>query len=194
MKTKTFLTLFISLLVITLISTHCKKGDTGPAGATGPAGPAGPQGPPGAKGDTGTANVIYSAWLDVGYTADTVHNGAIIDTIGYYANITASKLTNTILTSGEMKVYLNLGTTATPDVVPLPYFDVYSGISVTVDFLPQRIFLYSNVNAGTITQGGQKFLQYRYILIPGSVSSGRLLHAVDLNNYNEVKAFYGLKD
>ena len=194
MKTRSCLTVFASLLVITLIFTQCKKGDVGPAGAAGAAGPQGPVGPTGPKGDTGTANVIYSAWLDVAYTADTVHNGAIIDTIGFFANITASKLTNAILTSGEMKVYLNIGNSANPDVVPLPYFDVYTGISVTVDFLPQRIFLYSNLNAGTITQGGQKFLQYRYILIPGSVPGGRLLQPVDWNNYNEVKAYLGLKD
>ncbi|HEV9037456.1 MAG TPA: hypothetical protein VGQ51_12565 [Puia sp.] len=31
-------------------------------GATGPAGPRGQQGIHGKKGDTGTANVIYSAW------------------------------------------------------------------------------------------------------------------------------------
>jgi hypothetical protein len=188
MKTKTCLTLFTSLLLIALVFTQCKKGDVGPAGATGPAGPQGP------KGDTGTANVIYSAWLDVAFTADTVHNGSVIDTIGYFANITANKLTSAILSGGEMKVYLNLGTAANPDVVPLPFFDVYSGISVTPDFLPQRIFLYSNADASTVPQSGQKFLQYRYILIPGSVPSGRLLKPVDLNKYNEVKAFYGLPD
>jgi len=105
MKTKSSSTLLASLVVITLIFTQCQKGDVGPAGPTGPTGPAGSTGP---KGDSGTANVIYSPWLDVAYAADTIHSGAIIDTIGFYATITAAKLTNAILTSGEIKVYLNL--------------------------------------------------------------------------------------
>ena len=68
MKAKSSLTLLASVIAITLIFTQCQKGDTGPAGPAGPAGPTGPTGPAGAngaKGDTGTANVIYSAWLDV---------------------------------------------------------------------------------------------------------------------------------
>jgi hypothetical protein len=191
MKTKSSLSLLASLVVITLIFTQCQKGDVGPAGAAGPAGPAGSTGP---KGDTGTANVIYSPWLDVAYAADTIHNGAIIDTIGFYANITALKLTNAILTSGEIKVYLNLGTATTPDIVPMPYFDVYSGININPDYSFQKIFLYANINASTVTISGQKYLQYRYILIPGSVPSGRLSKSVDWNNYNEVKAYLGLTD
>jgi len=190
MKAKPFLTVFSSLLLITLIFTQCKKGDTGPAGPAGATGPAGPAGP---KGDTGTTNVIYSAWLDVLYAADTVHNGALIDTVGYYANITATKLTSAILSGGEMKVYMNLGTSTTPDVAPLPYFDVYTNISVTPEFLLQKIFLYSDVNASTVTVSGQKYLQYRYILIPGN-QGARMAKSIDWNDYNKVKAFLGLKD
>jgi hypothetical protein len=194
MRTKPFLTVFALLLVISVIFTQCSKdGEAGPAGPAGPAGATGPAGPTGPKGDTGTANVIYSAWLDVTYAPDTIHNGSIIDTVGFYANITATKLTSAIINSGEMKVYMNFGTTASPDVVPLPYFDVYSLISITPDFLVQRIFLYSNANASTVTQGGQKYLQYRYILIPGTVS-GRLSKPIDWNDYNKVKAYLGLTD
>jgi hypothetical protein len=194
MKTKSSSTLLASLVLITLIFTQCQKGDVGPAGPAGPAGPGGPAGSTGPKGDTGTANVIYSPWLDVAYAADTVHSGAIIDTIGFYASITAAKLTNAILNSGEIKVYLNLGTSTTPDIVPMPYFDVYSGININPDYSLQKIFLYANINAGTVTISGQKYLQYRYILIPGSVPSGRVAQPVNWNNYNEVKAYLGLTD
>src|SRR5688572_13718665 len=100
MKAKSSLTLLASLVVITFIFTQCQKGDTGPAGPAGPAGAAGAAGPAGAtgpKGDTGTANVIYSPWLDVVYEADTIHNGAVIDTLWWLAQITAAKLTQTIL-------------------------------------------------------------------------------------------------
>jgi len=198
MKAKSSLTLLASLVVITFIFTQCQKGDTGPAGPAGPAGAAGAAGPAGAtgpKGDTGTANVIYSPWLDVTYAPDTVHVGSVVDTVWWLANITAPKLTQTILDRGEIKVYMNWGTQANPDVAPLPLIDVFFyGLTINPEFLLQRIDLYSNFNASTqAPPGGQKFLQYRYILIPGSVPSGRIRH-VDWNNYNEVKAFLGLTD
>jgi len=188
--------IFMPLLAIALLIASCKKGDTGPAGppgangATGATGPTGPQGP---QGDPGTANVIYSEWLDVTYTADTVHNGATIDTLGFYADINATKLDSTILANGEMKVYFNFGSAAQPDVVPLPYLDIYSGINITVDFGVQDIFLYSNANASSVTQNGIKLGQYRYILIPGG-ETARSLKRPDWKDYNAVKAFYGMKD
>lgn len=192
---KGVIAVFTTGLLLALLFTNCKKGDTGPAGPAGPAGAAGATGAAGAqgpKGDTGTANVIYSAWLDVTYAADTVHVGTLIDTVGFYANITAPKLSTAILSGGEMKVYLNLGTTASPDVVPLPYFDVYSGISITPEFLVQRIFLYSNANASTFTRNGAKYLQCRYILIPGSVTGRRA--PVDWSDYEKVKKALGITD
>lgn len=200
MKPKSCLTLLVSLLVIALTFTQCQKGDVGPAGPTGPAGangPAGPAGAQGAKGDTGTANVIYSPWLDVNYNAfDTVHNSdGTIDTITWVAHITANKLTQAILDKGEIKVYMNWGTQANADVAPLPILDVFfTGVVINPEFLVQKIDLYSNFNASTRTISGQKYLQYRYILIPGSVAGRLSKPAVNWNNYNEVKAYLGLTD
>jgi hypothetical protein len=197
MKAKSSLTLLASLVLITFIFTQCQKGDVGPAGPAGPAGPTGAAGSTGPKGDTGTANVIYSAWLDVPYKADTIHNDPPdppIDTIGFYATIPAPKLTNAILNTGEIKVYLNIGTPTAPDIVPLPYFDIYSLININPDYSLQEIFLYSNIDASTVTISGVKRLPYRYILIPGSVPGRLSKPAVDWNNYNEVKAYLGLTD
>jgi hypothetical protein len=172
-----------TLVAVSLLFAYCKKGDAGPEG---PAGPSGPQGP---KGDTGTANVIYSAWLDAAYTPEKNANG---DTIGYFTNITAPKLTSAILNSGEIKAYMNFGTTTNPDVVPLPLADPFYGMYITVDLFVQRIYLYSNFDAGTYTDGGAKRLQYRYILIPGSVQ-GRMAK-IDWNDYNKVKEQLQLPD
>ena len=195
MKAKSSLTLLASLVLITFIFTQCQKGDTGPAGPAGPAGAAGAAGPAGAtgpKGDTGTANVIYSPWLDVTYAPETDDNG---DTAFFLASITANKLTQTILDRGEMKVYFNWGTQADPDVSPLPLVDVFFyGLVINPEFLLQRIDLYSNFDASTITDAGQKYFQYRYILIPGSVAGRLSKPAVNWNNYNEVKAYLGLTD
>ena len=195
MKSKSSLTLLASVIAITLIFTQCQKGDTGPAGPAGPAGPTGPTGPAGAngaKGDTGTANVIYSAWLDVTYTPETDANG---DTLDFVAHITANKLTQALLDKGEMKVYMNWGTQAAPDVAPLPILDpFFTGVIINPEFLLQKIDLYSNFDASTFTDSGQKYLQYRYILIPGSVAGRLSKPAVDWNNYNAVKEYLGLTD
>ncbi len=190
MQYKFYVALSGVLIATALLFSHCKKGDVGPAG---PAGPAGASGFPGTKGDTGTANVIYSAWLDVPFIADTIHLGAVIDTIGFSATISVSKLSNAIISNGEMKVYMNVGTSANPDVFILPYFDVYSGISVVPEFFVQKIKFYSNANVGTVTRNGSKYFQYRYILIPGSVT-GRIMYPVDWGKYGQVKDFLDLKD
>lgn len=187
----------VLLLVVILFFSYCKKGDTGPAGPAGPAGAAGPAGGAGAqgpKGDTGTANVIYSAWLDVAYQPDTIHVTATrIDTIGFFARITVPKLTAAIVNSGVIKVYFNPGSVTAPEVLPLPYYDIYNGISINPSFAVQRIDLYSNANVSTVTISGSKRLQYRYVLIPGAVP-GQRAPKVDWNNYNEVQGYLGLSN
>jgi len=178
--------------VLMLLIASCSK--EGPAGATGPAGPAGPTGPTGAtgpKGDTGVANVIYSAWLDATYIADTVHTGAVIDTLGFYFDANVPKLTNAILTSGEIKVYLNLNTAASPTIVPLPYFDPYFQISINPTFAASIIDIYSNIDLSTVINAGSKVRQWRYILIPGGKPARS---SIDWNNYEAVKKYLNLKD
>ena len=190
----------ILLLAVAVMIASCSKtGPAGPAGATGPSGAQGPSGNTGPAGPAGTANVIYSEWLSAAFKPDTVHNGAVIDTLGFYTDITATKMDSTIIANGEIKVYLNLGSASNPFVVPLPYLDVYSGISITPTFSVQDIFLYSNADASTVTQGGVTYLQYRYILIPGGTTAmpvgiNGTKKAINWNDYNEVKAYLGLKD
>ncbi|MEO8765787.1 MAG: hypothetical protein ABI416_15915 [Ginsengibacter sp.] len=188
--------LFMSLLAIVLVIASCKKGDdgaAGAAGATGPAGPAGSAGAQGPQGVPGTANVIYSEWLDVAYLPDTVHTGAVIDTLGFFADILPDKLDSLILANGEIKVYLNAGTPANPAVFPLPYWDPYSPGVINPTFFIQDIFLYSNFDAGTITVSGAKRRQYRYILVPGG-EAAKMAKRPNWKDYNAVKAFYGIKD
>jgi hypothetical protein len=180
-------------MIITLLFNYCKKADTGPmgpAGAPGPAGPAGSQGP---KGDSGTVNVIASAWLDVTYSADTIHIASEIDTIGFYANITADKLSNAIISNGEMKVYINKGTSTNPDVFILPYSDP-SGLSIIPEFFIQRIHLYANANLSTYTSANSKYYQYRYIFIPATINARLIQQTIDWEDYEKVKAYLYLKD
>jgi hypothetical protein len=171
------------LLAVALTVTACKKGDPGPQGEKGDKGDTGGTG---GKGDPGTANVMYSDWLDLGYSLDQA-SGI------YFTQIDEPRLTDELLTTGEVKVYINLGSAAEKVVSVLPY---RSGTAqITPFFLDQLIELDANVNASTATDPatGTKFRQYRYVIIPGGVNI-RAEKKVDWNNYSEVKAYLGLKD
>jgi hypothetical protein len=180
------------VLFAAIFIVACKKGDTGPAGPAGPAGAAGAAGAQGPKGDTGTANVIYSAWTDVTYTpiTDDTTNPGTIDTLAWGAVISAPKLTADILSKGEIKVYFNFGSTASPDVIPLPFIDFIStGWNIQVDLAVGNIYLTANQNFSTQTNNGVKAGQYRYILIPGSVPA-----SVNAKDYNSVKNYFKMPD
>lgn len=167
-----------------------KDGDAGPAGAAGPAGPAGPAGAagvPGTQGAPGTANVIYSAWIDTAnFRPDTIMTGPVIDTVGFFANISAPKLDLDMLNKGEIKVYVNLGSDDDPVVFPLPF----NG-SVFMDpvFFLNGIQIYSNIDLTGL-------VPFRYVLIPGGTAARAAAggKTVDWNNYKEVQQYLGLKD
>lgn len=194
MKFKFFTIPCCVLVATTLLFSACsKEGPVGPAGTTGPQGPAGPQGP---KGDTGTANVIYSDWLNVTYTPDTTHNGNVVDTVSYTAEIAAPLLTSDILSKGEIKVYLNIGSADAPTVVPLP-LDPAFGTVITPLFGIGKITLISLTDASTQTTANGTSLQYRYILIPGGTAAGGTtgrMAKVNWDDYNQVKTFLDLKN
>lgn len=177
------------LLAFTLLAVSCgKDGDPGPEGPAGPSGPAGPQGPP------GTSTVIYSDWLDVPFEADTFHNASQeVDTIGFYAVIDAAGIDADMLATGEIKVYVNLNTPDDPVIAPLPYYSPYTMFSINPVFYTGSIELYANIDASTlIGDGGVKYQQYRYVLIPGGTEARKA--KVDWNNYKEVQQYLGLKD
>ncbi|WP_343691538.1 collagen-like protein [Chitinophaga sp.] len=181
------------LLAVAFCLFSCsKEGKTGPQGDTGATGPAGPAGP---QGNPGTANVIYSDWLTVAFLADTIHNaGGTIDTIGFYADLDVPKLDQSLISTGEIKVYLNLGSATTSAVTPLPYLNIYSNWNITATFFKGGIELYSNGDASTWKDGsGNTRWQYRYVLIPGGTAA-RQSKTLDMSDYKAVQAFLGLKN
>jgi len=178
------------ILAFALLAVSCgKDGDTGPQGAKGDTGPQGPQGPAG-----GQNNVIYSDWLDVAFKPDTIHtSGGGIDTVGYYADIDVAKLDVNMLTTGEIKVYLNGFNAQDPQVVPLPYYNVSTHLSINPTFYKNLIELYSNGDISTVQdRNGVKYQQYRYVLIPGGVAARKA--GIDWNNYEQVKAYLGVNN
>ena len=183
----------ILLVACMLMFASCSK--TGPAGATGPAGPAGPTGSQGSTGPTGmagTANVIYSAWLNVTYVGS--------DSAGWSAQISAPKLTDSILNTGTMKVYLNYGSDSANSalVLALP-LDGNLGLVAEPYYETQLITIIAGSDLSSFTDNGNHYFQYRYVLIPGgttalptSVNGGKT--SIDWNDYNQVKRFLGLKN
>lgn len=190
---RTFLTL---LTAITICFISCSKegpqGPAGPQGATGATGEKGDKGDKGATGTndtngaTGTANVIYSGWINASISKDTIIDNTTLRTC--YLN--APKLTSTIVNSGLVLVYLNYGA----GTFPLPYTSNAGGKSSTINFIPGagKIILtrYTWDNTGSISFGSGN--QYRYILVPGGVSAR--MAGVDLSDYNAVKKFFGIED
>lgn len=174
------------LLAATVLIGACKKGDPGPAGEKGDKGDTGAQGATGSKGDPGTANVLYSDWLDLGFSLDQA-SGV------FFTQINETKVTEDLLSKGEIKVFINLGTAAQKVVAPLPF--VSGEVQITPAYATGVIELDANVNASTATDQttGNKFRQYRYVLIPGGAHV-RMNKQINWNNYEEVKNYLGLKD
>jgi len=195
------------LLAFGLFVYSCQKGDagavgpagpTGATGATGGDGKDGKDGSTGAKGDTGTANVIYSDWLDVGFQPTTVENAtdpSLLDTTGFFAQISAPKLSSDILNKGEIKVYINEydPETEITTVYPLPYDD--DSVKARLSFYEQTITVKANRDLSTISYSPDpnKSYQFRYVLIPGGVKD-QSASKIDWNNYAQVKSYLGIRN
>ena len=164
--------LSVLVLSISLVVSACSKPSDGKDGAAGATGPA------------GTANVIYSPWTDVTFTLNTTDSF-------YYATLAAPKLVDSILQKGTVMTYVNLNTAASPAIFSLPYFD--GGVIIQSYYTAAKINMWSNYGGvSTTTSGGSKVQQYRYVIIPGGVTTGR--SAIDWKNYAEVKEYLQLKD
>ncbi len=202
MKLKLFSIPSVLLLSIVLFIASCAKdGATGPAGPAGPQGsqgipgPAGANGTTGATGATGTANVMYSPWLNVKYQGS--------DTTGWFAGIDAPKLVDSIINQGDIKVYFNAGSDSADNqlVFTLPITDILvTGAIINPYFQSQIINLVSTADASSDSLNGYHYFQYRYILIPGSVKTGKPVTSggtntsIDWNDYKQVKKYLNLKD
>jgi hypothetical protein len=181
MKT-TLLKLFMLSLVIT-IGACSKEGDVGPAGAQGPAGEQGPEGP---EGKPGTANVIYSPWMDITW------NG--INEPAYKTmRIDEDKITSEFLENGgTVLYYIRQKTTDFEVVLALPHF---LG-SIHMYGVTQISSGQSRVGLAAQTQDGSDIpadffsgLQFRYVLIPGGTVTGRMR-----TDYETIKALYNIRD
>lgn len=180
-STKT-VSFFVALLILTIGCTKegpvGPQGPTGATGAAGAAGAQGPAGPAGAQGPAGTANVIYSAWTDGSdWTAD--NNGQV------YYDIASAKITQDILSKGDVHVYWAVLGDTVNDVRQLPYSELANGVMYyhNIKLSVGKIRVETNVTGMLNTN------RYRYIIIPGG-TTGRNQDGVDFSNYNAMLRYY----
>lgn len=180
--------LILLVSAVFLVSACGKDGDAGPAGTAGEKGDKGDPGTPGTNG------IIYSDWLDVMYEADTIHtSGGTVDTIGFYAIIPAPKLTAQLLATADVKVYINLNDASDPVIAPLPYVE-QSGLVIRFVASAGELTIDANVDPSTYTANGKKYLQHRYMIVPGGTAARHAGSDVNWSDYSAVKAYLGLKD
>lgn len=154
MKRLLYSMLILAAFVMAL--SGCKKGDTGPAG---------------------TANVLYSAWMDTNpWVASTTSTGAGKKT--FYFDITASGVTQEVLDNGNVLVYAKF--ISDPDgagavkLLPSIYYNI-GGTGVEYRF-QQALFLNKiRVVCDVLPTGTPaNSNKIRFIIIPGgTATSGR---------------------
>ena len=178
MRNSRFLSL--SVFAFLFLAVSCtKEGPAGPQGTSGPQGPPGATGATGGTGatgpagQTGTANVIYSSWFAASTLtwADSTHTD--LGTISR-GNRAAPGVTATVLSNGVVLSYYRSATTGT---TTLPYtFGTTANLSTYSSLISTGTITYfvANLSTGTAT-GVVPTGEFRYVIIPGGVSGGRLM-------------------
>lgn len=176
----TLLRLF-TLAVIVMLSACSKDGDVGPAGEQGPEGPEGPEGKP------GTANVIYSPWMNITW------NG--VNEPEYKTmRITENRVTSEFLEDGgTVLYYIRQKTTDLEIVLALPYFSgsiyVYGATQLTPG--QNRVgIIAQSLDASDMPSDFFAGLQFRYVLIPGGTPTGGRMGT----DYETIKSLYNIPD
>lgn len=195
------------LLAITFIIVSCsKEGPQGPAGATGATGATGPQGPTGSQGPAGTANVIYSAWytgtwLDVGLPGPD--NGYSIYTFSKTAPGVTQAIMDNGIVLGFMRGSATSGVLTGAQVVSLPYHDVVDDdhFKIILSTPGSIVHSYQSNNPWTLADLNSFNHSFRYVVIPGGVSGGRLAGVSGANytadqlramSYSEICSLYDI--
>ncbi|MEC7264978.1 MAG: collagen-like protein [Bacteroidota bacterium] len=191
---KTFLLMAMSIVLITSCSSDDgEDGAQGPQGEQGATGPQGPQGDQGEQGEPGTANVMYSDWVNTELGNSIATSSASFD-------IDAPEIDPDMLNFGTILVYgRRIDAIDGNTVYQLPmvfgaarqqsYFFVATDGNI-------RISVHANEEGDTVGDG--TFLaQYRYVLIPGGVStSGKSGSDMDFSKmtYEEVVDYFNIPE
>lgn len=189
MKTTFYYFFTVILAIMVAISISACEGPTGPDGAQGPQGEQGPEGAQGPQGEPGTANVIYSGWMDLEWNLsdEATYKTMLIED----ENATGDfRDTGTILMF--YKFTDSGGTTAIflmPFVDETTRFDYLLAVNegAGIEGIAVRYYRTSGTDPLPELDG-----QIRYILIPGGVPAK--IPANFFEDYDAVKEYYGIPD
>lgn len=162
------------------------KGDTGATGATGQTGATGatgPQGPAGPQGEAGTANVIYSAWFTPAFV-----DWQKITEKSYLYSIIETKITQDIIDKGVVLAYSRQVASGPAYLLPM-ILETSSGLT---NYNVAAALGKVNITFSELLdiQGKPAIgLQYRYVIIPGGISTRA---NIDYTNFNEVAKAFGI--
>jgi hypothetical protein len=141
--------LFAGLFAFAMLG--CSKGSTGPAGPPGPKGP---------------DSVIHSGWIQLNMSAFLDNAN---DTF-YYEAIHAPAITQAVLDSGLILTYLDV-----PDQQTGAENLVNAAVYIQEYYALDSIFLYSFAGGGNTAGINYTGLNYRYVVIPGSIKAGSFI-------------------
>ncbi len=193
----------IKLVMVLMVSMSIFSCSDGEDGATGPAGPAGVDGTDGQDGAPGTANVIFSDWIQQGFGDEP------LETHSSSFDIEAPEITQKVLDQGVVLVFGRRLVTVAEDVqitnYQLPY-TAYINISATIQYRHTITPPNGEKAVGTITINAREvnnndlednatFInEYRYVIIPGGApvapSSSGKSSSTDYSkmSYEEIKS------
>ncbi|WP_109438213.1 collagen-like protein [Aquimarina sp. AU119] len=207
MKAKKKLVRLLMVLMISASIFSCSDGEDGAIGPAGPAGVDGTDGVDGQDGVPGTANVIYSEWIDNGFE---LGDGLGVSSASFV--IESPEITEKVLEQGVVLVFGRRLTTVAEeveiDIYQLPYNFYNLNLQYRHRIEPQTgdkaiggIVIEVVSTDGTTVSGAVTLIQqYRYVIIPGGApvapSSSGKSSSVDYSkmSYEEIKAQFNISE
>jgi hypothetical protein len=188
-----------------ILFSGCSKssgpaGATGATGATGPAGPTGPQGNANVVVDTFT--LVSSQWLwNDNYILFT-GGGSYTEWFTRYYKATFSAITQGVLDSGMVMVYMTPNMLNNNQWSPVPYtFDTGDGYSydfvyVTSPGTVELEFYFSDetntATPPTLSTYVMASYTFKLVAVTGSIATSMQKSKIDHSNYAQVANFLGL--
>lgn len=168
-----------------------EKGDKGDRGPQGERGPQGPRGTTGEQGPPGTANVMYSDWLDPDWNRTNTPDRKL-------HHFAIPELTDEFLDNGGIAllyIRINILVNA-PEISLMPRETTILNARAYSVILPDV-----NAISVMVTKGDALTIpsaladaEFKYVLIPGGVNiSGLAAKGISLDDYQQVRLALGIK-
>lgn len=180
---------FISIVLFFAFASIACEGPTGSDGPQGPQGEQGSEGPQGPQGEPGTANVIYSDWMNINwnFSDGTTFKQMYIEE--------PRAVEEDFLTNGTLLMYLKIEAPEGIITAPLPFTNgtdylTYLAADVPGEDVEGIVVRLEATDGATPVQSNWNDYQFRYVMIPGGVPAK--MKEDFLKDYEAVKEYYGI--